>query len=207
MGPDQHARHAKVLDEGWTDLAQIDLTESMPIGNHQGIGPIVANEHPRSAWILPCYGKYIGPESAAIEDWKLKDGERLGAWWVLRPTIGGGRNAIVDTNSAKSFVNARLNVAIGDPGSLSLYQPELVTEHRMLAEHIRAETPHTKSIEGGRSVEIWTSPPAKPDNHLWDCLVGCHTMASIKGAVLSDLASTKRTRAKAARRPKLRIKR
>ncbi len=37
----------------------------------------------------------------------------------------------------------------------------------MLAEHIRAELVQTKSIEGGRSVEIWTSPPAKPDNHLW----------------------------------------
>ncbi len=167
----------------------------------------VASEHPRAAWILPAYGKYIGPENAPIEDWKLKDGERPGAWWVLRPTVGGGRNVMVDTNSAKSFTNARLNVAIGDPGALALYQPGLVTEHRMLAEHIRAETPKTKSIEGGRSVEIYTSPPSKPDNHLWDCLVGCHTLASIKGATLAELASTKSTRARAARRPKLRIKR
>ena len=167
----------------------------------------VADEHPRSAWILPCYGKYIGPESAPIDEWKIKDGERLGAWWILRPRVGGGRSCLVDTNSAKSFTNARLNVAIGDSGALSLYQPALVTEHRMPAEHARAETPKTKSIDGGRSVEIWESPPSKPDNHLWDCLVGCHTLASIKGATLAELAPTKNTRARAARRPKLRLKR
>ncbi len=63
----------------------------------------VAGEHPRAAWVLPAYGKYIGPENAAIEDWKTKDGERWAHGGSCVPTVGGGRNVIVDTNSAKSF--------------------------------------------------------------------------------------------------------
>ncbi len=165
----------------------------------------VANEHPRGSLILPCYGRGLGPADAPMEEWKPKDGERKGPWWILRPTMGGGRHCVVDTNTAKSFSNARLNVAIGDPGSASLFKPELVTEHRMIAEHWRSEIPRTQSVAGGRSVEMWALPPSKPDNHLWDCFVGCVTLASIKGAALAELSTRRHTRARKPR-PKLSLK-
>jgi hypothetical protein len=165
----------------------------------------VANEHPRASWIVPCYGRGIGPSDAPMEEWKPKDGERKGPWWILRPTLGGGRHCVVDTNQAKSFTNARLNVAMGDDGAISLFAPAMVTEHRMIAEHWRAEVPRTQSVAGGRSVEMWSLPPAKPDNHFWDCLVGAVTMASIRGARLAELQSKKRPRARKIR-PKASLK-
>ncbi|MGN6547730.1 MAG: terminase gpA endonuclease subunit [Aureliella sp.] len=164
----------------------------------------VALEHPRSSWIVPTFGRGIKPtDGRQMSEWQAKPGERKGPFWILRPTLGGGRHAIVDTNAAKTFVNSRLNVAIGDPGSLSLYRPSLLTEHRMLAEHWTAETVETVTSSGGRSGEVWELPPAKPDNHLWDCLVGSAVMASLSGAQLGELKIRKanRTKGRYNRRP------
>ena len=147
----------------------------------------VAIEHPRANWLVPCFGRGIGPSETPMVDWNPKPGERKGAFWILRPTLGGGRHCVVDTNAAKSFINSRLNVAIGDPGALSLYTPKLTTGHRMIAEHWRAEQVKTLTVEGGRSGEVWKLPPNKPDNHLWDCMVGAGVMASLSGAQLGEL--------------------
>lgn len=160
----------------------------------------VALEHPRSAWILPTFGRGLKPTDAPMAEWKPKPGERKGDFWILRPTEGGGRHLVVDTNAAKSFTNSRLNVAMGDPGALSIYKPELATEHRMLAEHWRAEIPKTVFVVGGRSGEVWDLPPSKPDNHLWDCGVGATVLASLGGAKLPELQTRHRTRRAAARR-------
>jgi hypothetical protein len=151
----------------------------------------VAIEHPRGPWIVPTFGRGLKPTDAPMSEWSSKPGERKGPFWILRPTLGGGRHAVVDSNAAKSFVNARLNVALGDPGSLSLYRSTLATGHRMIAEHWRAEQVQTISVAGGRSGEVWTLPPAKPDNHLWDCIVGAAVMASLSGAQLGELAVRK----------------
>jgi hypothetical protein len=165
----------------------------------------VALEHPRAAWLVPCFGRGLGPSDAPMSEWKPKDGERKGDMWILRPSEGG-KHLVVDSNAVKSFTNQRLNVAMGDPGSLCLFKPQLTTEHRMIAEHWRAEQPKTVSIAGGRSGEIWTLPPSKPDNHLWDCLCGTVVLASVRGAKLAELQTRAATRKQAARRPKRTLK-
>ena len=152
----------------------------------------VALEHKRRNNILPTFGRGLKPTDNPMSEWKPKAGERKGAWWILRPTLGGGRHLVVDTNTAKSFTNTRWNVSLGDNGSLSIYAPEHQTEHRMLAEQTRAERVATLTVQGGRSGEVWTLPPAKPDNHFWDCEVGCATMANILGAKLVDQPRVKR---------------
>lgn len=162
----------------------------------------VALEHPRASYLLPTFGRGIKPGENPMSEWKPKPGERKGSNWILRPTQGGGRHLIVDTNASKSFANSRLNVALGDPGCLSLYTPKLKTEHRMISEHLRAEKVETVSINGGRSGEVWKLPPAKPDNHFWDCLVNALVMASIRGASVPDTAivNTAKRRSKSRRR-------
>ena len=77
----------------------------------------VALEHPRAAWLVPCFGRGLGPSDAPMSEWKPKDGERKGDMWILRPSEGG-KHLVVDSNAVKSFTNQRLNVAMGDPGSL-----------------------------------------------------------------------------------------
>lgn len=155
------------------------------------VAQAVALEHPRAAWLVPTFGRGLKPGDNPMSEWKPKQGERKGPFWILRQTQGGGRHLIVDSNVAKSFTNARLNVALGDPGSLSLYTHMLKTGHRMIAEHLRAEKVEIHSVSGGRSGEVWKLPPAKPDNHLWDCLVGSVVMASLRGASIPDTVTTR----------------
>jgi hypothetical protein len=108
------------------------------------------------------------------------------------------RHVLYDTNFWKSFIHARLGVAMGDAGCLSLWghQPE---RHRLLAEHLTAE--HRVRTEGrGRVVDEWRLRPERADNHWFDGVVGCAVGASILGVVLPGTDSQKQAG------PRLRLK-
>ena len=134
--------------------------------------------------IMPSHGRYVGASSVPFSEYKRKKGERVGLHWRV-PTVQGRRqvrHVLIDTNYWKSFVHARLAVAMGDPGSLSLFGRK-PGEHQLLAEHLTAEY-RVKTEARGRIVDEWKIRAGGPDNHWLDCLVGCAVAASILGAVL-----------------------
>ncbi|QDU33039.1 Phage terminase large subunit (GpA) [Poriferisphaera corsica] len=134
--------------------------------------------------LLPSHGKYVGASSTPFSEYKRKRGDRIGHHWRI-PNITGRRqvrHALVDTNYWKSFVHARLSVAMGDPGCLSLYGRD-TERHRLLADHMTAEY-RVKTLARGRVVDEWKLKAARPDNHWLDCLVGCAVGASMMGASL-----------------------
>jgi hypothetical protein len=92
------------------------------------------------------------------------------------------RHVVYDTNYWKSFIYARLAVALGDRGCLSLFgdRPE---QHRLFAEHLTAEY-RVKTEGRGRTVDEWKMRPERGDNHWFDGLVGCAVAASLQGVVL-----------------------
>jgi len=94
---------------------------------------------------------------------------------------------LIDTNYWKSFVHARLAVAMGDPGSLSLFGHD-EKAHRLLAEHLTAEF-RVKTMARDRTVDEWKLRATRPDNHWFDCLVGTAVAASTQGAALSSLGT------------------
>jgi len=79
-------------------------------------------------------------------------------------------------------VHARLVVAMGDPGCLSLFGRD-ASKHQLFAEHITAEY-RVRTEARGRVVDEWKLRAGNPDNHWLDCLVGCAVAASIQGVVL-----------------------
>ena len=108
----------------------------------------------------------------------------MGLNWRI-PNVNGKRairHVVYDTNWWKSFINARLRVAMGDRGCLSFFGSNAET-HRMLAEHMTSEY-FIKTEARGRSVDEWKQRPEQPDNHWFDCLVGSAVAASIQGALL-----------------------
>ena len=118
----------------------------------------------------------------------------MGLNWRI-PNVQGKRavrHVVFDTNYWKSFVHARLAVAMGDRGCLSLFgdNPDL---HRLFAEHITAEY-RVKTEGRGRTVDEWKLRAAAVDNHWLDCLVGCAVAASIQGAILpgTDVRSARK---------------
>ena len=134
--------------------------------------------------VLPSHGKYVGASSIPFSEYKRKKGDRIGLHWRIPNTAGkrAVRHVLIDTNYWKSFVHARLAVAMGDPGSLSLFGRDETT-HRLLAEHLTAEY-RIQTMARDRVADEWKLKAIRPDNHWLDCLVGCGVAASMEGAKL-----------------------
>ena len=136
------------------------------------------------AILTPSHGRFVGASSVPFSDYKRKQGDRVGLNWRI-PNVRGKRavrHVVYDTNYWKSFIQARLAVAMGDPGCLSLFG-EKPDQHRLFAEHITAEY-RVKTEGRGRTVDEWKMRPERADNHWLDGLVGCAVAASIQGVVL-----------------------
>ncbi len=149
--------------------------------------------------LLPSHGKYVGASSIPFSEYKRKRGDRVGLHWRIPARIGTRqvRHVLIDTNYWKTFVHARLAVAMGDPGCMSLFGRDDKT-HRLLADHLTAEY-RIKTVARDRTVDEWKLRATRPDNHWLDCLVGCAVAAAIQGAALpgvSDGPSRPRQRIK-----------
>jgi hypothetical protein len=137
-----------------------------------------------AALLLPSHGRFVGAASRPFHEYAKRPGDRVGLNWRI-PNVQGKRavrHVLHDTNYWKSFVHARLAVAMGDKGCLSLFGRGAEV-HRLLAEHLTAEY-RVKTEGRGRVVDEWKLRPEAQDNHWLDGLVGCAVAASILGAGL-----------------------
>jgi len=134
--------------------------------------------------VLPSHGRFVGASSRPFSEYTKKPGDRVGLNWRMTNVAGkrAVRHVVFDTNYWKSFVQARLLVAQGDPGCLSLFgtNPDA---HRLFAEHLTAEY-RVKTEGRGRTVDEWKIRPEQPDNHWLDGVVGCAVAASMQGCIL-----------------------
>jgi hypothetical protein len=111
---------------------------------------------------------------------KRKPGERHGTHWY-QPTTKGTREfpfTMIDTNYWKSCSHDALLAAPGEAGCLTLWGTDAM-QHANFAAHITAET-WVETSGHGRKLHEWTPKPHKPDNHWFDCLVGCFVAASMQ---------------------------
>lgn len=141
---------------------------------------------PHSAILQAAHGKGIKAGDSPMGQWPVQQGERRGHNWMLRPDkeAKGLRHLLIDTNYWKSFVHKRLKMLPSSRGSLSLWGNDPRT-HEMLADQLTAEFPvHTAGRQ--RELDEWTIKPGNPDNHLFDCLVGCAVGASMLGSIVSS---------------------
>jgi len=134
--------------------------------------------------VLPSHGRFVGASSRPFSEYTKKPGDRVGLNWRMTNVAGkrAVRHVVFDTNYWKSFVQARLLVAQGDPGCLSLFgaNPDA---HRLFADHLTAEY-RVKTEGRGRTVDEWKIRPEQPDNHWLDGVVGCAVAASMQGCIL-----------------------
>jgi phage terminase large subunit GpA-like protein len=141
-------------------------------------------QSPYSALLIPSHGRFVGASSMPFSEYKRRPWDRVGLNWRI-PTVHGKRairHVLYDTNWWKSFTHARLAVAMGDRGCLSLFGDRPET-HRMFAEQVTSEY-FVKTEGRGRTVDEWKPRPEQPDNHWLDCLVGSAVAASVQGCVL-----------------------
>ncbi|MCJ7543972.1 MAG: phage terminase large subunit family protein, partial [Phycisphaerae bacterium] len=146
---------------------------------------------------LAAKGLPVSAANIPLEERPRKKGEEIGDGWRVTGAQGehSVRLALIDTNHWKSFLHARLAVGMGDAGCLSLWGKSEI-HHRMLAEHWTAEG-RTPTEGRGRKLNEWRLPAHKPDNHLFDCAVGCLAGASMLGVRLLGEAVPRAKRVKA----------
>lgn len=143
-------------------------------------------QSPHAAVLTPSHGRFVGATSRPFAEYHRKPGDRAGLNWRM-PNVQGRRSvryAIFDANAWKTFVRSRLQTPIGGKGCLALFGTEAEV-HRLLADHLVAETPVEVEAKGRRVVE-WKQKVTRPDNHYLDCLVGAHVAASIQGVGLIE---------------------
>ena len=136
--------------------------------------------------ILPSHGRYVGASSKPMTEYRKQPGDRLGFNWMM-PNVAGKRairHVIYDSNYWKSFVHARLAVALADKGSLTFYG-RIPGVHQLLAEHLTAEY-RVKTQGRGRTVDEWKLKPQSHNNHWLDCCAGCAVCASMLGATMPE---------------------
>jgi hypothetical protein len=136
-----------------------------------------------AANLMPSRGLGIGAKRAPMEDWLPKQGERKGHGWVMGKSASRAVRVVrFDANLWKSFLHARLAMAVGDRGSLTLYgkSPE---HHQLFAEHLSAERPVEVSASGRTALE-WEMRPEATDNHFLDVTTQAAVAASTLGCQL-----------------------
>jgi len=172
-------------------------------GNSTDVVYQFCRQSAHSAVLLPSHGRFVGASSVPFSEYRRKRGDQLGHNWRI-PGVAGRRavrHVVFDANYWKSFVHARLSVAMADPGCLSLFGAD-ANHHRLFAEHVTAE--YRVPTQGrGRTVDEWKLRPERPDNHWFDCLVGCAVAASIQGVELPG-ATMPTARSRGGRRYSLR---
>jgi len=134
---------------------------------------------------MPSHGRFVGASSRPFSEYRSKPGDRAGLNWRI-PSIKGRRDirhVLFDSNFWKSFIHARLAVAMGDKGCLSMFGRD-PQAHRLLAEHLTSEY-RVKTEGRGRVVDEWKLRPEASENHWLDCIVGCAVAASMQGVVLA----------------------
>ncbi len=148
------------------------------------------------AIVRPSKGEGIGAKKKPMDEYNRKDGEVYGNHW-LEGKVGKRtlRTVKIDTNFWKTDVHDSFGLSVSDRGGLSLWGKKGET-HRMFSEHMNAED--VVLVKAGENeVYEWIEKVGAPDNHFFDCMVGCAAAASHIGIKKShEKDEPRRTRRK-----------
>jgi hypothetical protein len=131
--------------------------------------------------VLPSIGSTTAVMRRVIDSQtkKPKIGCQIGEKWIIQPSHNA-RRASVDVNYWKSFVRSGLTMPLRSKSSIMIFgnEPEA---HALFADHMASE--YSKRIEvDGYMFDQWDQKPGRPDNDMFDGLVGAAAAASMGGA-------------------------
>ncbi len=121
-----------------------------------------------------------------LSSYSRHPGEVHGHFWYV-PNVrrtGEFPHVLVDVNYWKAFVHTGFITAAGDRGSLNMFDCK-GDGHDLFAEHVARSESWVETTGLGRVVREWSPRPTRPDNHWFDCMVGCCAAASMCGVKTS----------------------
>ena len=161
-----------------------------------GIAHTAAREWKTRGLILPAKGVPITARNKPFADYNPENGTINGHHWRDTPAKKHGTRLLhIDTNYWKTRIHMGISTAEGDPESVTLPQG-IEDNNEQVVNHLRAENP-VADVVGSRTVFLWTHPPNKPDNHWFDCFVGCQVLASRIGIATGNGDKPKQSNSKA----------
>jgi hypothetical protein len=145
--------------------------------------------------IFPSKGVGRSKTQVGVARWRPRPGERVGYHWrltVSQGALGVGRMVQFDPDAWKTVTHELFTAPLGGPRTLTMFglKGMRTNPHDLFGEHCQAETAEPVTMHGD-SFDSWSVKPDKPDNHLFDCLVGCHIAASVAGVQWSGAVSGK----------------
>lgn len=144
-------------------------------------GIIAAVKHKIGSVMMMSKGMALGAAKNPMTTWKKRPGEVHGNHWYV-PNVSRSRefpHILFDANYWKTFVQSGLLTPAGENGSITIFGEQ--SQHELFAKHV-AEGEQWVDVHAlGRTVRQWQQKPHKPDNHWFDCLVGCAVAASYTG--------------------------
>ena len=128
--------------------------------------------------VMPARGHNVKATGRPMAEWERRP-DRQFFFHLVKEKIAGRRyrSALTDVNFWKSMLHEKFALEAGMPGSVTFWGKDK-TFHRMIAEHCNAEIVQLVS-SGEHEVNQWRERPLRPDNHLFDCLVGSLAAASV----------------------------
>ena len=128
--------------------------------------------------VMPARGHNVKATGRPMAEWERRP-DRQFFFHLVKEKIAGRRyrSALTDVNFWKSMLHEKFALEAGMPGSVTFWGKDK-TFHRMIAEHCNAELVQLVS-SGEHEVNQWRERPLRPDNHLFDCLVGSLAAASV----------------------------
>lgn len=134
----------------------------------------------RSPVVKPSRGRHIGAKHMPMSEFRNDETMIPGHHWIeTLPRRRSHRTISIDTNYWKADVHDSFSASLGEIGGMSIFgtTPEL---HKMFADHFAGEA--AVFVESGKNkVYEFIAKPGKPDNHFFDCMVGCKAAASSIG--------------------------
>lgn len=128
--------------------------------------------------VMPSRGHNVRATGRPMAEWEKRP-DRQFFFHLVKEKIPGRRyrSALLDVNFWKSMLHEKFALQAGEKGSISFWGKD-EQYHRMIAEHCNAEVVQLVS-SGEHEVNQWKEKPMRPDNHLFDCLVGSLAAASV----------------------------
>ena len=162
---------------------------------------LVCNNSSHRAKVIPSLGVGITASDIPLAMRRKSDGETHGHHFIVKKSREAGqRYVMMDVNFWKSKLHSLLWAGIGSDAYWSLYTTSSPDDHRMIADHYRAEYP-VETQGRGRTLSEWKILPHQPENEMLDCAVGCLVGLMICGCGFTGIGGAPRMKPR--RRPKV----
>jgi len=133
--------------------------------------------------ILPCWGTFVGPDEELLHKRNWPQGAKVFHNAVIEPQKDRTMDYFrYDTNLFKTEVHKAWNAKMGLKGSLSMFRPDHISNHKPIADHCNSEYP--KLEIGKRTTKnkiIWSEKTSQVDNEYFDNLTACFALLSTFG--------------------------